>query len=187
MNVDLVRRVERLAWVLLIHFVEQSCGKSMTIIKLFFRVHWLCEMKKAPCCSWWRERLAKEYRAFCSCKPGRIVHLSARCRKTMEQILEGFRIDLTPDPFPALSHRSNITRCKHWKHNLVRRRCAFFVCGWICWVQFHAMMPDLVLTALLSVILFLGIGLMICLPNANRTTGNLVGRVNSEDCITFRS
>ena len=76
----------------------------------------------------------------------------------MEQILEGFRIDLTPDPLPALSHRSNITCCKHWKHNLVRRRCAFFVRGWICWVQFHAMMPDFVLTALLSMILFLGIG-----------------------------
>lgn len=28
---------------------------------------------------------------------------------------------------------------------------------------------------------------MICLPNGNRTTGNLVGRVNSEDCITLHN
>lgn len=40
---------------------------------------------------------------------------------------------------------------------------------------------------MLSMILFLGIGLMICLPNGNRTTGNLVGRVNSEDCITLHN
>ena len=48
------------AWLEFYYFTDTfRWAKLWKAIKLFFRVHWLCEMYKAPCCSWFGERNSK--------------------------------------------------------------------------------------------------------------------------------